>query len=129
MVAVLLAFSRTLGQGFLAFDDPIYIYGEPHVMGGFSMSGIAWAFTRGPAGDWCPLSMLSHMLDCQLYGLNPFGHHLTNLLLHAASAVTLFLVWWRMTGALGPVRSWRRCSPCIPCASSRSPGLPSGVTF
>ena len=48
-------------------------------------------------GDWCPLSMLSHMLDCQLYGLNPAGHHLTNLLLHAASAVALFLVLWRMT--------------------------------
>ena len=46
--------------------------------------------------------MLSHMLDCQLYGLNPAGHHLTNVLLHAASAVTLFLVLWRMTGALWP---------------------------
>ena len=58
--------------------------------------------TKGPAGDWCPLAMLSHMLDCQLYGLNPAGHHFTNLLLHAASAVTLFLALWRMTAGLWP---------------------------
>ena len=102
VVAVLLVFSRTLSQGFLNFDDIIYVYDEPHVSGGFSWSGIAWAFTNGPVGEWYPLSMLSHMLDCQLYGLNPAGHHLTNLLLHAASAVTLFLVLWRMTGALWP---------------------------
>ncbi|HEX4143110.1 MAG TPA: tetratricopeptide repeat protein, partial [Pirellulales bacterium] len=53
-------------------------------------------------GEWYPLSMLSHMLDCQLYGLHPAGHHLTNVLLHAATAVTLFLALWRMTGALWP---------------------------
>ena len=84
------------------YDDPYFIFAEPHVSGGLSWSGIAWAFTNGPYGEWYPLSMLSHMLDCQLYGLNPAGHHLTNVLLHAASAVTLFLVLWRMTGALWP---------------------------
>ena len=57
---------------------------------------------NGPLGERYPLAMLSHMLDCQLYGLHPAGHHLTNLLLHAASAVTLFLVQWRMTGGLWP---------------------------
>ncbi len=102
VLAVLLGFGRTLSQGFLTFDDPIYIYDNPHVSAGLSWSGVAWAFTKGPAGDWCPLSMLSHMLDCQLYGLNPAGHHLTAVLLHAASAVLLFLVLWRMTGALWP---------------------------
>ena len=102
VLAVLLVFSRTLSQGFLKYDDNVFVYDEPHVSGGLSWSGIAWAFTNGPLGEWYPLSMLSHMLDCQLYGLNPAGHHLTNLLLHAASAVTLFLVLWRMTGELWP---------------------------
>jgi len=102
VLAVLLVFSRTLSQGFLNYDDDLFIGDEPHVLGGLSWSGIAWAFTNGPLGEWYPLSMLSHMLDCQLYGLHPAGHHLTNLLLHAASTVTLFLVLWRMTGAIGP---------------------------
>ncbi len=102
VLAVLLVFSRTLSQGFLNYDDNVFVYMEPHVSGGFSWSGVAWAFTSGPEGEWYPLAMLSHMLDCQLYGLNPAGHHLTSLLLHAASAVTLFLVLWRMTGELWP---------------------------
>ena len=102
ILAVLVVFSRTLSQGFLNIDDFLVVYDEPHVSGGFSWSGIVWAFTNGPAGEWYPLSMLSHMLDCQLYGLNPAGHHLTNVLLHAASAVALFLVLWRMTGGLWP---------------------------
>ena len=88
--------------GILELRRSIFVYGEPHVSGGLSWSGIVWAFTNGPLGEWYPLSMLSHMLDCQLYGLNPAGHHFTNLLLHAASAVTLFLVLWRMTEALWP---------------------------
>ncbi len=102
VLAVLLVFSRTLTQGFSNIDDSYFVYNEPHISHGFSWSGIAWAFTDGPLGEWYPLSMLSHMLDCQLYGLHPTGHHLTNLLLHAASAVTLFLVLWRMTGGLWP---------------------------
>ncbi len=97
-----IAFGRTLGQGFSNLDDPLFVSEEPHVSGGFSWSGIVWAFTNGPAGEWFPLSMLSHMLDCQLYGLNPAGHHLTNVLLHAASAALLFLVLLRMTAALWP---------------------------
>ena len=84
------------------YDDGVFVSSQPHVSGGLSWSGIAWAFTNGPFGEWYPLSMLSHMLDCDLYGLNPTGHHLTNVLLHAASAVTLFLALWRMTGALWP---------------------------
>jgi tetratricopeptide (TPR) repeat protein len=102
VLAVLILFSRTLNQGFCSVDDNFFIFDEPHVSGGLSWSGIAWTFTNGPLGEWYPLSMLSHMLDCQLYGLHPAGHHLTNLLLHAASAVALFLVLWRMTGALWP---------------------------
>ncbi len=102
VVAVLIAFGRTFWHGFSNYDDHNYVYNQPLVVDGLSWAGIVWAFTAGPVGDWCPLSVLSHMLDCQLYGLNPVGHHVTNVLLHAASAVTLFLVLWRMTGELWP---------------------------
>ena len=97
LLAVLLVFSPTLHQGFCGYDDYLFVSDEPHVSAGFSWSGVAWAFTNGPLGDWYPLAMLSHMLDCQLYGLRPAGHHVTNVLLHAAAAVSLFLVLWRMT--------------------------------
>ncbi len=79
------------------YDDGAFVFDEPHVAGGFCWSGIVWALAKGPRGEWCPLTMLSHMLDCQLFGLWPGGHHLTNVLLHAASAAMLLLVWWRMT--------------------------------
>jgi tetratricopeptide (TPR) repeat protein len=102
LAAVFLVFGQTLRQGFSILDDSVFVSGEPHVSRGFSWSGIGWAFTNGPLGEWYPLSMLSHMLDCQLYGLRPAGHHLSNVLLHAGAAVTLFLVLWRMTGGLWP---------------------------
>ena len=70
--------------------------------GGLTAEGIAWAFTTSHASNWHPLTWLSHMLDCQLYGLKPGGHHLTNVLLHAATAILLFLVLRRMTGDLWP---------------------------
>ena len=69
---------------------------------GLTGEGVRWAFTDGPYGEWYPLAMLSHMLDCQLFGLNAWGHHLTNVLLHAAASIALFLVLWRMTGELWP---------------------------
>jgi tetratricopeptide (TPR) repeat protein len=102
VVAVLITFGRTLSQGFLNYDDSAFVYNQPHVFNGLSWSGVVWAFTEGPFGEWYPLAVLSHMLDCDLYGLRPAGHHLTNVLLHAASTVTLFLVLWRMTGELWP---------------------------
>ena len=80
----------------------VFVYENPHVTPGLTLSGLWWALTDGPLGEWYPLTTLSHMLDCQLYGLNPAGHHLTNVLLHAASSVLLFLVLLRMTGDLWP---------------------------
>ncbi len=73
-----------------------------HVRRGLTGEGTAWAITTYHACNWHPLTWLSHMLDCQLYGLKPGGHHLTNVLLHAAAAILLFLALRRMTGALWP---------------------------
>src|ERR1041385_5524115 len=86
----LLCYSQLLRHGFVDFDDPDYIYENSHVTSGLTGSGLIWAFTTGHASNWHPLTWLSHMLDCQLFGLNPAGHHLTNLLFHVANTLLLF---------------------------------------
>jgi Flp pilus assembly protein TadD len=93
-------FGQTLTHEFINFDDNEYVYENPVVARGLTFKGIAWAFDGVHAENWHPLTWLSHMLDCQLYGLNPAGHHLTNVLLHAATVIALFLVLRQMTGAL-----------------------------
>ncbi len=101
LAAVTLAvFGQTLRHEFVNYDDDAYVYENPAVTGGLTLRGIEAAFTRGSAENWDPLTTISHMLDCQLYGLNAGGHHLTNVLLHAATAILLFLVLRRMTGAM-----------------------------
>jgi tetratricopeptide (TPR) repeat protein len=85
---------------FVDFDDPLYITENEHVQTGLTSKGVIWAFTSTKASNWHPLTWLSHMLDCELYGVNPRGHHLTNLLLHLANTVLLFLVLAWMTEAL-----------------------------
>jgi protein O-mannosyl-transferase len=97
-VAVFLIYGQTLRHEFVAFDDSDYVFGNPHVSKGLSIEGILWAFSHSYSANWHPLTWISHMLDCQVYGLNAGGHHLTNVLLHAATAILLFLVLRRMVG-------------------------------
>jgi tetratricopeptide (TPR) repeat protein len=85
---------------FIILDDPDYVTKNPHVLSGLSWKNVIWAFTTGYAGNWHPLTWLSHQLDVQLYGLNPVGHHLTSLLLHVANSILLFLLLQRMTAAM-----------------------------
>jgi protein O-mannosyl-transferase len=92
-------FGQTLAHDFVNFDDHAYVYENPLVMRGLSTEGIIGAFTHTHARNWHPLTTLSHMLDCQLYGLNAGGHHLTNVILHTISVLLLFLVLKQMTGA------------------------------
>ena len=93
-------FGQTLHHEFVNYDDNMYVYENPEVARGLTLQGIVWAFTHVHAANWHPLTWISHMLDCQFYGLNPGGHHLTNVLLHTATAILLFLVLRRMTGLL-----------------------------
>ena len=99
---VWLVFGQTLRHPFTNFDDPTYVYQNPSVTSGLSAGWIVRAFTRPDLLLWTPLTTVSHMLDCQLYGLAPAGHHLTNVLLHTAAAILLFLVLREATGALWP---------------------------
>jgi hypothetical protein len=84
--------------GFIDFDDPLYVTENKIVQDGLTWQGIKWAFTTSHAYNWHPLTWLSHMLDCQLFGLNPAGHHLTNVLLHIANTILLFIVLATATG-------------------------------
>jgi protein O-mannosyl-transferase len=99
---VLAAFLPSLSNGFVGFDDPDYVTENDHVRAGLTWEGVQWAFRSTEAANWHPLTRLSHMLDCQLFGLAPWGHHLTSALLHALNATLLFVVLRRMTGA-----TWR----------------------
>jgi tetratricopeptide (TPR) repeat protein len=89
-----------LRHPFINVDDEQYITSNPHVQAGFTWPGIVWAFENTEAANWHPLTWISHMLDCQLFGLNPDGHHLTNLLFHVANTLLLFLLLRQLTGAL-----------------------------
>lgn len=99
-VATLLAFWQVNHCEFIDYDDDVYITDNSPVQNGISIEGIRWAFTTGHANFWHPLTWISHMLDVQLFGLSPRGHHLTSLLLHIANTLLLFLVLHRMTRAL-----------------------------
>ena len=97
-----LIFGQTLGHGFVNFDDGDYVYNNLEVARGLSIPGIGWAFTHVHSGNWHPLTTLSHMLDCELFGLHPRGHHFVNVVLHIAVAILLFLTLQQMTAAPWP---------------------------
>ncbi len=100
VAAVLAAYWQVRNHDFINLDDYTYVTENAHVQKGLSRESVVWAFTTTHAANWHPLTWLSHMLDCQLYGLTPRGHHLTNLLFHLANTLLLFVVLRRMTGAL-----------------------------
>ncbi|HEV2692100.1 MAG TPA: hypothetical protein VG347_04320 [Verrucomicrobiae bacterium] len=94
-----LLFSPALGYGFINYDDNLYVYENPHVLHGFSREGLVYAFQSIDGASWMPVTWLSFMLDTTLFGMRAAGNHLTNILLHSASAGLLFLVLQRMTKA------------------------------
>ena len=87
---------------FIDYDDRVYITENPNVQKGLSLEGLKWAFETTHGANWHPVTWLSHMLDCQLFGLDPVPHHLVNLLLHLANTVLLFLFFNRVTKSFWP---------------------------
>jgi protein O-mannosyl-transferase len=102
VLAVLAVFGQTAGFEFVNYDDNQNVSENPVVERGLSVAAVGWAFTHTQVFNWIPLTTLSHMLDCQVFGLHAGGHHRVNVLWHAANAILLFLVLRRMTG-----RQWR----------------------
>jgi protein O-mannosyl-transferase len=100
-VLTLLIYCPTFNYPFVNYDDPVYVFKNPHVQAGLTADGVRWAFTAFDCGNWHPLTWLSLQLDVDLYGgLRPGGFHLTNVLLHVTNTLLLFLVLGRMTGAV-----------------------------
>ena len=93
-------FLPAVTHDFITYDDPAYVTKNAHVTGGLSWANVRWAFQSTAASNWHPLTWISHMADCQFYGLQPWGHHLTSVLLHALNAVLLFIALRKLTGAL-----------------------------
>src|SRR5436309_3238293 len=102
VLGTLAVFAPALRHGFVNYDDPEYVTENPRVRAGLSWAGLGWAFAAPHAANWHPLTWLSHMLDAQLFGLAPAGHHASSVLLHAASAALLFGVLEGTTGAPWP---------------------------
>ncbi|MFC1895071.1 tetratricopeptide repeat protein [Thermodesulfobacteriota bacterium] len=100
VIATFAVYCQVQHYDFVIFDDDDYVSDNRHVRNGVTIQGISWAFTTFHASNWHPLTWLSHMLDCQLFGLNPGRHHLTNLLLHIANSLLLFVVFRRMNTGL-----------------------------
>jgi tetratricopeptide (TPR) repeat protein len=96
---VFLAYLPALTSDFVRYDDQVYVTENVHVQLGLTWENVKWAFCTPTAPYWHPVTWLSHMLDCELFGLKAWGHHLTNLLLHTANTLMVFLVLRRMTGA------------------------------
>ena len=98
-LAVWAVFGQTLRYDFVNYDDNVYVYDNSTITQGINLHGVVWIFTHVDGrGEWLPVTAISRMLDCQLYGLHPGGHHLTNVLLHAATAILLFLLLRNLTG-------------------------------
>lgn len=103
LAAITLAvFGQTIRYQFVNFDDDLYVYNTPAIKAGLTPKGVAAAFTNQHAHNWHPLTTISHMLDCQLYGLNAGGHHATSVILHTIAVLLLFWLLEQMTGA-----TWR----------------------
>src|SRR5262249_35338757 len=98
IAATCIAYLPIMKHPFVNYDDVDYVTGNPQVQQGLTTKTLGWAFTTTTAANWHPLTWLSHALDCQLFGLNPTGHHLTSLLIHALNVALLFFLLARVTG-------------------------------
>src|SRR5438445_10900817 len=93
----LAVFGQTIRYDFVNFDDDLYVYNAPAIQVGLTINGIALAFTSPHARNWHPLATISHMLDCQLYGLKDGGQHATNIVFHTIAVLQRFQLLRHMT--------------------------------
>jgi protein O-mannosyl-transferase len=93
-------FAQTAHHQFINYDDPLYVLENAHVRSGLSWRGVEWAFTHVHSQNWHPLTTMSHMLDCQLFGLNPGAQHLVNVFWHSIAALLLFILLRQATGSM-----------------------------
>ncbi|MFC1515913.1 tetratricopeptide repeat protein [Thermodesulfobacteriota bacterium] len=97
---ILFSYGQVKRFQFVSYDDSYYVTENPHVRAGLTGKGVLWAFTNNYAYNWIPVTWLSHMLICEVYGLDPAAHHWTNVQLHIANTLLLFFIFQVMTGAV-----------------------------
>ena len=102
VLACIVIYGQTLTHGFVKCDDDICVTDNYRVQAGWSWANVVWAFTQDLTTYLMPVTWMSHMTDCQVYGLRPWGHHLTSLILHTVNSILLFLLFARMTRSLWP---------------------------
>ncbi len=100
LVSCLIAYTPIRHNDFVAYDDNLYVTKNSNVQAGITHDSFIWAFTNSYSSNWHPITWLSHMLDCEIYGLNPLGHHITSLLIHIANSFLLFSLLSKMTGTV-----------------------------
>jgi hypothetical protein len=100
IVVTIVPYQQVINFDFVDFDDQDYVTENRQVQKGLTVEGIIWAFTSFHSANWHPITWFSHMLDCELYGLNPDGHHWTNVQFHIANTLLLFFILFKMTGAI-----------------------------
>ena len=100
VISIFCVYWQVRNFSFVNFDDQKYITENYYVQAGLTFENIRWSLTATQASNWHPLTWLSHMMDCQIYGMNPGHHHMTNVLFHILNTLLLFLVLKKMTGAL-----------------------------
>ena len=100
VAAVIVTYIPFIHSDFVGYDDELYVTENKQVQEGFTSESLKWAFTTFHSANWHPLTWLSHMLDCELYGMNPAGHHWTQVEFHIVNTVLLFFILFKMTGAL-----------------------------
>ncbi len=96
-LATLAVYMPVAGHDFILYDDGDYVTQNAMVQAGWTLAGLKWAFTSFFSANWHPLTWLSHMTDCELFGLNPAGPHIVNAILHAANTVLVFFLWLQLT--------------------------------
>ena len=100
IVGIIVVYSQVRTFNFVGYDDQEYVFENNQVQKGLTIDGVVWAFTTFHSANWHPLTWLSHMLDCEFYGLNPAGHHWTNVEFHIVNTLLLFIILFKMTGTI-----------------------------
>lgn len=97
ILSILIVYARMRHYDFVNFDDDLYVYDNPHVQSGFTLASMKWALTAVVSSNWMPVTLFSHMLDAQLFGLRSGPQHMVNVIFHALSAIVLFMALQRAT--------------------------------
>jgi tetratricopeptide (TPR) repeat protein len=102
LLGVWIVFGQTIQYEFVNYDDDVFVYNNPAMKNGLTLSNLGWAMTATQGSQWAPLTWISYLADFQLYGMKPAGYHLTNVVLHSITVILLFLILWQMTDAIWP---------------------------